>query len=671
MSWTSEHEPPSPRPDLETDDPPDVGLEVVDPALDGGAGDGTGSGPVDIPDEGPLDPSVFDGLFADLVDEQAEPDPVIGPAPGPAGPAGEIVAWADAVAGPWPLDHAPGDDAPPVPVNGHRDQARWEPVPEPPEDGGEPAVVSDLSDLVGSTTMPGIETEVEPETSQRSGADEAGSDPAGLLDHGPAGRTNDIYHGPEAYRPAPLDDHPPPPSAPVFQPDPEPQPAAVPPVRTVDPAAEAERVPVLRPFDGAPGPDARSRWPAFAMATVVGALLGVGGAVVLARLIGGGDRAADPASPTTELGAVVAPAEGDGADPSGPVVVAGGATELGPIDRLELGTLRFEPGTGNLTADSKGALELLRQALDQKPSQPIAVTVRTYTEATSADDLALSRRQAEALAERLVELGADPSQLEVTGLGRSLLTSAQPVPNFVVASAGLELSNLRTALQAISPFAIGLDSVDARLLRPESWEPLARIAQAMAADPTGGSVTLTAYSFGEPDAEANRLAAQAAAEAAATHLTSTYGIDASRLEINVVGEAPFAVTAAVGNHIGLRWGDLAAGSVALGAVPIDEIDFAPGSSALSESGAGILDQLLEAMDGTDLAVVIDVHSFDGADSQADFELSQDRASAIGEYLTGAGLPPGRLRVYGRGDRPQFRSERDGARMVVSLVPLAG
>ena len=669
MSWTSEHEPPSPRPDLETDDPLDVGFEAVEPAPDGAAGDGTGSGPGDIPDEGPLDPSVFDGLFADLVDDPTEPAPVIGPAPGPPGPSGGIVAWEDAVARPWPLDHGSGDDGPPV--NGHRDEARRAPVPGHAEDDGGPALVStfDLSDPVGSTTLPGIETEVEPDTSPRSGGDEAGSDPAGLLDHGPAGRTNDIFHGPEAYRPAPLDDLAPPPSDPVVQPDPEPQPAAVPPVRTVDPTAGAERVPLLRPVDVAPGPLARSRRPAFAMATVVGALLGVGGAIVLAQLIEGGDRAADPASPTTELGAVVAPASGDVADPSGPVAVAGDVTERGRVDRLELGTLRFEPGTEELTADSQGAIDLLHQAIGQKPKQPVAVTVRTYTEATSADDLALSRRQAEALAERLVELGADPDQLEVTGLGRSLLTPAQPVPNFVVASAGLELSNLRTALQAISPFAIGLDSVDARLLRPESLEPLARIAQAMAADPSGGSVTLTAYSFDEPDAEANREAAGRAAEAAASHLTSTYGIDASRLEINVVGEAPFAVTAAVGNHIGLRWGDLAAGSVALGAVPIDEIDFAPGSSALSESGARILDRLLAVVDGTDLAVVIDVHSFDGADSQADFELSQDRASAVAEYLTGAGLTSDRLRTYGRGDRPQFRSESDRARVIVSLVPL--
>ncbi|MGB5759843.1 MAG: hypothetical protein WBM50_23210, partial [Acidimicrobiales bacterium] len=115
MSWTSEFEPSLPRSDLDSDEPDgdrldgDVldelvenGFSLIDrtagagqatngrgedhhtTATTNGTGDGAGgephgiwtdvSAPIDIPDEGPLDPSIFDGLFADLTSD-ADADP--------------------------------------------------------------------------------------------------------------------------------------------------------------------------------------------------------------------------------------------------------------------------------------------------------------------------------------------------------------------------------------------------------------------------------------------------------------------------------------------------------------------------------------------------------------------------------------------------------------------
>lgn len=736
MSWTSEHEPPPPRPNLETDDPADLGFEVVE-TTDADEG-GEGNEPLDIPDEGPLDPSVFDGLFDDLGDPDLDPPAVVGPAPEePTGPIG-IVALdlADIDRGPDPepgpgidladpdLDRppafddtdggsalvpeppsiTPADDRPidegpllmgrstsdtaspadqhptsgqaidPMQEIGPAGISAFEPVDLDPREAVDPGAI-DPAALGISTTMPEVDV-------PREGPDGVGDDRAALLDHGPAGRTNDIYHEPEVPHPVPLIDPDPPISSPVIQRDPaqpvsspaiqpDPPPSGVTELRVAEPGEPTE-LPVVRPSVDDPH-RTRSRWRSFALATTVGVIFGVGGAFVLAQIIDRDTPTIDAATPDQPADLASEATAGDPAadenEPAGPIATVDGSLDLGPIDRLELGTLRFEPGTDRLTEESDEALGLLAQAIDQRVA-PIAVTVRTYTEATPSDDLALSELQADALVRQLVELQADPDQLVAIGLGRSLLTTAQPVPNFVVASAGLETSPLRTTLKDISPFAIGLDSVTAQL-RPESRLSLGRIAAAMAADAEGRSVTLSAYSFGEVDAESNRVVARAAAQAAADHLTSVYGIEGSRVKILVLGEAPYGVTTEVGGHVGLRWGDLAAGSVAMGAVPVDEIDFDPGSTALSETNTAILDQLLDAMVGTELAVVVDVHSFDGADDEANYQLSQDRALAVADYLMEAGLPASRLRAYGRGDRPQFRSENRVARIVVSFVPWAG
>ena len=72
MSWTSEFEPPPPRPVLEPEDFDGDGIEIIDhePALSP-LGEPADAGANQDPelDDGPLDPSVFDGLFDDLDDD--------------------------------------------------------------------------------------------------------------------------------------------------------------------------------------------------------------------------------------------------------------------------------------------------------------------------------------------------------------------------------------------------------------------------------------------------------------------------------------------------------------------------------------------------------------------------------------------------------------------------
>ena len=144
------------------------------------------------------------------------------------------------------------------------------------------------------------------------------------------------------------------------------------------------------------------------------------------------------------------------------------------------------------------------------------------------------------------------------------------------------------------------------------------------------------------------------------------GIDADRLIVVVAGEDPFAVPDPVANHIDLRWGPTATGSLTLDRLGIEQIDFAPGSDQLTPASAAVVEQLGALLIETGAEAVIDVQSFDGSDRQTSVDLSVARARAVGQLLLDGGVPGDRLRLHG-GASPQFRDTGRSSRLVVTLI----
>ncbi len=545
--------------------------------------------------------------------------------------------------------------------------------------------------------------DVEPEPSVSAEADP-------YLSNGVAGRTNDIYDGPvdpqpiqfldDQHRANPqtdldhpdvLKDHPDVLEGPdngtgppvevdqtVGLPAPEPDPTLGPTFEPVDSQPVPPAQPVHPPAQPVHSPDVvvapaphlpvqtvdrpkRRRWPAFLVAIVLGGGLGVGAAVVVSNLV---QSSSDPSQPGAGA------ADGTDTEVADDEAESGVGDLVAPTtDHLELASLEFVPGTEELTEASLEALGEVAAAIERDPGAPLAGTVRSYSEANAADNLALSLRQAAALEQRLIELGADPDVISVVGVGQPLLSPAQPIPNFVVASAGFPASVLRDEVQAINPFAIGIDGRTG-LLRPESVSALDRLAAAMIADPDGRQITLAAYAFDQADDPSNQRLAGEAAAVAAQYLEQRHEIDPARVRVVNLGAAPFSVPEGQSNQIVLRWGTVAGSQVMVQNVPVETIDFEIGQSAVTAESQAIVDQLASVLASSEATIVLDIHSFDGADSAENLTLSQQRAQTLGGDLIANGVRAEQIQLFAADDRPQFRSEGRTARVVVSLVELS-
>ncbi len=414
------------------------------------------------------------------------------------------------------------------------------------------------------------------------------------------------------------------------------------------------------------------RWPAFAIATLIGAGLGIGGAIILSQLIGSSGDGNQAATQTTVPAADTGTGTGTGSTDTSVVVDDGGQEQPTGIanlvseGRLELNTIRFVPGTSNLTEGSLTTLSELAAATAEAPAAPLSVAVRTYSEPTAADNLLLSEQQARAITDYLTGLGMPAGSVLATGLGAPPLSPSQPVQNFVVVNAGLQPSALKTTLQGLSPFAVGLDPTTGRL-RPESLEPLDIVGRAMSTD-SETPVSLAAYSYDRPDAASNQSQAAVAAEAVAAYLATNYEIDGARLSILTPGQAPYIVSASAGNHIFVQWGRTGTIAAAISAVDQEAIAFGPGSAKLDEPAAAALDQLIEVVGPSDRTVVIDVHTATEANDDANARLAERQAEAIAAHLTAGGLPENRFRIFGGGSLRQFQNGERLSRVVITSVP---
>ncbi|MGI9596189.1 MAG: OmpA family protein, partial [Acidimicrobiales bacterium] len=436
-----------------------------------------------------------------------------------------------------------------------------------------------------------------------------------------------------------------------------------------EPTGDVEGRSVSVPAEARRQAKPRRRWPAFAIATVIGAAFGIGGALMLARLI---DRAgdttttapADAAAQSQQSNTTVstpAPAVADEGDEARPTPIEA----MVATGRLELNTIRFVPGTTDLTEASLATLGELA-ATDGVANAPISIVVRTYSEPTAAENRALSLLQAAAITDHLVGLGLSAESVVASGIGAPPLTPAQPVQNFVVANAGLRPSALKTTLQPFSPFSIWLDPIPNQL-RSESIDSLDVLGQAMVSE-REASVSLAAYSFGEPDATRNQELAAVAAEAVATYLVANYEIDRDRISVLTPGQAPDIVSGSTGNHIFLQWGEAALAPLRLNGLDQQAVSFPPGSAQLGPGAQQQLTAVAEATIPTELTVVIEVHTATEATDDANARLADLQAEAIRDFLLEASLPEARLRVSGGGDLRQFQGDDITGRVVITAVP---
>ncbi|MGH1489951.1 MAG: OmpA family protein [Acidimicrobiales bacterium] len=704
MSWTSEFEPPPRRPGDTEDDPDQTASEPVDGDMqDGDLQDGAADESDDefwtdrpaltaVPEDGPLDPSIFDGLFDDLTPEaevdadltpEAEVDgdsEVLPPEAVELGELGELDG-ADSAADadvdgiddrtdePVDLDDAFDDNeapitpAPPVepaPRNAAGDTA---PSQEPSEQDA--ATVDEQGDGFDPQQTPfGVEFD----NAEADVEDQQPIDPSSTV---VSVNGQDIFEPVEAQHPlqqpqvvitpeaAPVAEIPPANITPTdFTPSKTPTADVEPLSRTTANVQQLQSKPPRQ-------------WRSFAVAIAIGAGLGIGGAVLLSQLVGRSDTNDGVASPSTTLqsdadqannpgtGSQVAiGAESDAGQPGLPA-------DLGATGRFELNALRFEPSTLNLTDASRASLDQVAAATAVYPQSAVSIAVRTYSEPTAAENRDLSKSQAQAITDYLTGAGVNTEAIAAVGLGAPPLSAAQPVENFVVVGAGLQSSALKSAIDGLSPFAIGIDPVTNQL-RPESIDVLNYLGQAMAAD-QATSISLAAYSYGRADAVQNQTQAAVAAEAAAAFLVANHQVDPNRIALLTLGQAQYIVSSDTGNHISIRWGDQGRRPVSISEADQTAIAFAPGSVAINADATQALDRLATAAAQSEASFVIDVHTATENSSSANSQLGERQAAAILDYLQQMGIGDDQLRLYSGGNRRQFGGG-PASRVVITPVP---
>lgn len=765
MSWTSEFEPPPPRPLLEPEDFNEQGFDLVEldhepeSAADEPSADAGDDG--SFPDDGPLDPSVFDGLFDDLDgteggadDDDRHPDQEQDPA------------------NDSPVDHDTADDDPVDDDTVHDDRAA--------DDGYDAVADADIAAVDIPAEASGIgeafadeafadeafaddgdtqfgegeevfdlDSDFEPEVDYPDDLDEdvveSSEDLLSEVIQQNPGLTETLpeHLEPEPFQPDELEqldaaylgtepdlrsqafD----PSPSHFQPEPEveneagngnttpgqvasgymnqpganqvpvehfrdlPEAAPQPPAVHYDPntgdhlvasgqlAASGQTVTNGGTITGqqsigaatyttgnapllAPATKPRRRWPAFAVATVVGASLGVVGALVLFQVLRQTPPETATPAPETPVRTSV-----DGEAPETTAVVGSeqaiGLASLAATGRFELNTIRFVPGTAELTEASDAILVEAAEAIAAQPDAPLCIEVRTFSEPTAIANRELSGRQGLRVQERLAELGVPLGSVMVDPLGAAPLTEVQPVQTFVVPSSGLEPSALRSATQEVNPFAIGLDPVTNQL-RPESIQPLNILGQAMAAD-EAATLNLAAYSYNGAARNQNEEMASVAAEAAAAYLVTNHSVDRRRITILTLGETPFAVGPALGGHIFVRWGDGAAVNRELEAIDLSRISFGPGSAVMTPETTAALDELVATGSAREVALVIGVHTATESTDAANSELSAIQADALRSYLLAAGVNEDEVRVYGSGNMRQFQGQDVPSGIVITPI----
>ncbi len=406
----------------------------------------------------------------------------------------------------------------------------------------------------------------------------------------------------------------------------------------------------------------------FAVAIIIGAVLGlVGAAAIGAYILNSGDSANEANQNGTDSTDGATGSETGASEDLNPPASLDEAAASGG---LELTSIRFEPGTTDLTPAAERSLSELASIVTENPENPITITVRTYSESTAASNQELSVRQAQVIADRLMAQGVAAADVETFGIGAPPLSSAQPVPNFVAVEPGFGQRQLDAALDSSidNPFAIGIDPVTNKL-RYESIESLTAIGELLVTDPSS-SVTLAGYAFrGSSEPENRKLAAEAVNNAA-TYLVTTLGVAPDQLQLLNLGPLDYIVGPESGGHITVNWGASAEPLHQLADIDQGQLVFPPGSSDLGTQATATLDQVVDIVETSAAGFVIDVHTYSEDTEEENDELSRTQATAIGRYLTQQGLTEDQVRVFGSGDAHQFRADGGPGRVVITALPVS-
>ncbi len=341
--------------------------------------------------------------------------------------------------------------------------------------------------------------------------------------------------------------------------------------------------------------------------------------------------------------------------------------------RVDLTSIRFVPGTVEPTEAGRRLIEELAEAVLVSGGQPVSVVVRTYSEAGSADNQALSDVQAEALVQLLVAEGVPADQLVAVGQGSGPLSLQQPVPDFVVVNPELGDAVFKRVIAEIGTFTLGSrpdgteSGQSSSELRLESLAVVDGVGQALV-NFEDSSIGLAGYSYFEADNESNRAQAGKASDAIARRLAEVHGIGPDRVTVITPGAAPYVVRPEVGNHIWIRAGARTITAFEVAGIDAAAIDFDPGSPAPSAASGALLDQLAAALAASTDTLVIDVRTYSEATGAANMELSQARADAIATYLVeNGGIEAGRLRAFGSGASSYFTDD-GGSHVTLTVIP---
>lgn len=387
---------------------------------------------------------------------------------------------------------------------------------------------------------------------------------------------------------------------------------------------------------------------------IVAFVLSLRSADAVSGSVAGGADGGDPAASTVveEAPVGLAGAVATGTQPT-PQLLAdefAAAIRAAMSNRLDLTSLRFEPGTTELDARSAVIVTELGALLAEQPAVPVTISVRTYTESTPAGNLDLSSDQADAIAAALVAAGAAPDQIRSRGLGSAPLSQAEPVPNFVALTPQFGDRRLDETLAGQSPFAFGLPATatdDVWPLRPDGLLAIGETADTLSAYPDA-EVGAAGYSFLPPSQAGIRTEADTAAAELADFLVTAYGIDSRQVTTIIPGSAVFVPTPEHGNHIWLQTGPASQGAFDVASVDPAAISFEPGSADLDAEGVAAVRALADILTAGGATVVVNLRSYEAADAAADQALSEARSDTLESALLTAGVAPEQLRMYASG-----------------------
>lgn len=678
MSWTTENDPPPPRPPAGTDEGPDLEAQFEDADLDDAdlehpdpddaifeAGpnldaDGSPESESDLDEDGSLDPSVFDGLFDDLSDD---PDPDQ-----------ETPLTDDSIE-----DQADFDDAQIIDREAQHRTSDQETKESESNDGwfSKPGKSADRWTLPAPETASGLEAESRENgngNGQRTNGNSStatepeadaltpkalkepsffDSEPteAPVETRGQHVSIDQAQAGAAAKAPGAIsfEDH---------------QSGSA-----VTPQQTAPTSPTTAPSSAAPV--RRTNWVGIVAAIAIGSALGLLGTFLIASLRDSPDsdsgaqteanQDTDDATTSTESDAadtvVVSPDfsqeqtvnTGDGSQ-----AVSFGASAI-----------QFEPGTSELADQDVVSLDRLAAYLIENTNSAATITVRSYSGETSAANYDLSVAQTATIRKYLTGAGVDNAQFAVIARGSAPFSSNQPVENFVVANPGIGQLALAEKLRPLNPFAIGLDPATSEL-RADSTAALDQIGETMSAIDTA-RLTLAAYSYSASGPETNKELATRAADAASKYLQQTHAIDESRISTIAPGITPYKIDENWSNHVQIKVENETKPSFELAVLDHARLAFETNTDLITADGQAFLDQVADIVNSSDAALAVDVFAYSPADRQTNDQLSKAQAQSIRTYLLTQGVPELQIRVKGSGSAPQFASLDQPTVVVLSAV----